>query len=66
MTSKPASTVALKCSSPTDLMIAHEQALAHRRCEGSHARDRCNDEEFRRAVPWILLGNPRCREVPTQ
>ena len=49
-----------------DLMIAHEQALADRRCAGSYVRDRCSDEEFRHAVPWILLGNPRCVEVPTQ
>jgi hypothetical protein len=49
-----------------DRMIAREQALADRRCADSHARDRCNDEEFRLAVPWILLGNPQCVEVPTQ
>jgi hypothetical protein len=49
-----------------DRMIAHEQALADRRCAGSYVRDRCSDEEFRHAVPWILLGNPRCIEVPTQ
>jgi len=49
-----------------DMMIAQEQTLAERRCAGSYARGRCSDEEFRQAVPWILLSNPHCSEVPTQ
>jgi hypothetical protein len=49
-----------------DRMIALEHVLADQRCAGSYARDRCIDDEFRQAVPWILLGNPRCSEVPTQ
>jgi hypothetical protein len=55
-----------------DEMVGQEQALAQRRCAIGYLGSNhplysatCAEAQFRRAVPWILVGEPQCRELPT-